>query len=196
MSTYWLEFRTIPRSRFFTIKSSCFRESRTLNTPGVAVVYSIASPSSTCLALYLRGAFRELFHTMVTRLCDNDPLAFPGISPRGELMTQSAHSVSRTTSSNRQFIIESVLVLNQDPCTWGDFSKDHLFDPRISMGAPSHKRESRILRHLSLETSNGIRFSVTESHYKKSRYTDFDIFHMLQVCPMNLCTTGNVESTV
>ena len=122
--------------------------------------------------------------------------AFPGISPRGELMTQSAHSVSRTTSSNRQIIMESVLVLNQDPCAWGDLSKNYLIDPRISMGVPSHRRESRILRHLSLKTSNGMRFSVTESHCKKSRFTDFDIFHMLQVCPMNLCTTGNVKSTV
>jgi hypothetical protein len=110
-----------PTLTFFTIMSSRFRESRTLNTPGVAVVYSIASPSSTCLALHLRGSFRELSHTMVTRLCDNDPLAFPGISPRNELMTQSAHSVFKTTSSNRQFIMESVLVLNQDPCTWGNF---------------------------------------------------------------------------
>ena len=134
---------------------------------------------------------------MVTRLCDSDPLAFPEISPRGELMTQSAHSVSRTTSSNRQFIVESVLVLNQDPLrTWGDFSNDHLFDPRISMGVPSHKRESHICWYFSVETSNGMRFSFTESYCKKSRYTDYEIFHMLRVCTMNLCTTGNVEGIV
>jgi hypothetical protein len=71
-----------PTLTFFTMKSNCLQESRTITTPGVAVVYSIASPSSTCLALHLRGFFRELSQTMVTRLCDNDPLAFPGISPR------------------------------------------------------------------------------------------------------------------
>lgn len=78
----------------------------------------------------------------------------------------------------------------------GRFSRAHLLEPRLSIGAPLQRRESLIFRHWELDTSKGVRLSVTESHCRKSRYTDFDIRHILQVCPMNRCRTGRVVITL
>ena len=101
------------------MKSNCLLGSRTRKVVELSPLYNLPSPASTSLAWQGKVSFHVSSQTKVTRLWWKEPFAAPGMSPRGELIVQFAHSDCRVTSSSRQFMKVSVAVRNHVASTYG-----------------------------------------------------------------------------
>jgi hypothetical protein len=101
------------------MKFNCLWGSRTRKVVELSPLHNRPSPASTSLAWQGKVSFHVSSQNKVTRLWWKEPFAVPGMSPRGELIVQFAHSDCRVTSSSRQFIKVSVAIRNKVASTYG-----------------------------------------------------------------------------